>query len=281
VGSELLDALRAADSATPLSLEAFDRIVGDGAPCPDLYEHSIRGGDPIAPHRLTVYFDTHRGGAPVARVAGERFIRLCEQLGLRLPSALSRFVVSPSPAAPEVLQVVLGIDATAGHALRGKYYLVFRDDPTACLRDLFLAVDLAALPDADASRTYIIGLDVTSAGLADVKLYSRLHARRVPEILDNAKELADLLAASRDVVFQRCLLRPGRRQLYVHATSSERLARWLAGRGFEPILARAQSLHLHLARSRAEPWIVSFAYADGRVDLRGGCVYFHLVHADA
>jgi hypothetical protein len=277
VSTEWFEALRAADPAAPSSLETFDRIARSGELRPDLYEHSVRVASRVSPHRLTYYFDTHRRGASVAREAGERFVHLSAGLGLRVPPRLAAFVRSDAPAGDEVLQVVLGVDASPeGAGLRVKYYLVFRDHPSACVAELLRAVDLAPAPGTDPDKTYIVGVDVTSGGVHDVKLYFRLEASRVPKVIGNAEAVADLLGASGDVVFQQCTRRPERRQVYVHTKSTVSLSAWLARHGFDEALGRAKSINARLSGARIEPRIVSFAYADGRVDLGAACVYFHL-----
>ena len=64
--------------------------------------------------------------------------------------------------------------------------------------------------------------------------------------------------------------------MYLHARSSASLSRWLGAHGFGDALRRAGAINAHLQGSRLEPWIVSFAYGERRLDLGGGNVYFHL-----
>ena len=82
-------------------------------------------------------------------------------------------------------------------------------------------------PGADPAKVYILGIDVDRAGLADVKLYFRLDRALLPRAVENAGALADLLAGTRLVVLQQCLLRPERRQIYLHATNADVLTRWI------------------------------------------------------
>jgi hypothetical protein len=280
VGTELFEALRAADSRIPTTLEAFDRIVASGETLPDFYEHSVRLADRSAFYRLTYYFDVHRRGADVAREAGSRFVELSGELGCPLPAALSAFVRADARAADEVLQVVLGIDATADEAsTRCKYYLVFRDAPRSCVTELLGALGLTAAAGADPGNVYILGVDVTPAGLDDLKLYFRLESRLVPKLIDNLPDVADLLAGSRDVVFQQCTRRPERRRLYLHARNTALLSEWLASRGFDDTLERARAINARLSGGRIEPWIVAFSYDRRRLDVEAGTVYFHLATA--
>jgi len=280
VGTELLEALRAADPLAPPVLEAFDRIVAQSDGLPDFYEHSMRVGGGESPYRFTYYFDVHRRGAAVAREAGARFVRLGAELGLAVPSSLREFVQSAAPAGDEVLQVVLGIEAPRdGSDPRGKYYLVFRGNPERCVRDLLGALGLEPAVGTRPEKVYIVGVDVTAGGVDDVKLYFRLESRQVPNLIENIRDVADLLAASRDIVFQQCIRRPERRQMYLHARSTALLSEWLAWRGFEGALDRARSINAHLHGSRIEPWILSLAYDRRRLVVRAGTVYFHLARA--
>lgn len=277
VGTELLEALRAADPRMPAELAVFDRIAASGEPAPDFFEYSVRLGSSFAPSRLTYYFDVHRRGAAVAREAGARFTRLVAELGLAVPRALSSFVTSEGPASSEVLQVVLGIDTSLGpQGVRAKYYLVFRDNPGRQVRELLATLELAPAGDADPDKVYIVGCDVSAAGLDDVKLYFRLDRTLVPRLVENAGEVADLLGASRDVVFQQCTRRPGRRQLYLHVSRSGILQDWLARRGLAATLEHAGRIDAHLAAGRVEPWIVAFSYEDRRLAIDAPTVYFHL-----
>lgn len=281
VAGELFEALQAADASTPPTLEAFDRIVSSHDPLPSFYEHSVRVAHPISPHRLTYYFDTHGREPHVAREAGARFVRLGRELGLRLPLPLADFVEADGPGSDEVLQVVLGVDAPIdGSALRGKYYLVFRSNPGRCVSELLAAAGLAPAAGALPEKVYIVGVDVTAAGIDDVKLYFRLESRRAPRVIDNMDDVADLLAASRDVVFQQGTRRPERRQVYVHASSTAHLSEWLERHGFDEALGRARAINERLCGSRIDPWIVSFAYDQRRVDVGSGTVYFHLARGN-
>jgi hypothetical protein len=277
VGTELLEALRAADPHMPPALEVFDRTVAAVEPRPDFHEYSVRVGDRASPHRLTYYFDVHRRGSTVADEAGARFVRLTEELGLPLPLHLRELVSSHAPSGDEVLQVVLGIEAPPdGTSVRAKYYLVFRSNPGQTVSALLAAAHLAPVAGSDPQKVYIVGCDVTEAGLDDIKLYFRLEPRRVSGLLDDPGEVTDLLAAGHEIVFQQCTRRPTRRQMYVHARSSTSLAQWLATHGFGDALGSAGAINEHLNGSHLDPWIVSFAYDERRLDLGAGNVYFHL-----
>jgi hypothetical protein len=280
--STLFAALSAADPSTPRALERFDAITAGAAPEPDFFEHSARFGPRFEPHRLTYYFDVARRGSDVARVAGERFLRLGEELGLSLSNPLVELVRDELPRRDEILQVVLGVEAPREPAaLRAKYYLVFRESPPAVVQRVIEALGAPnPPPGADPAKVYILGIDVDRAGLADVKLYFRLDRALLPRAVENAGALADLLAGTRLVVLQQCLLRPERRQIYLHATNADVLTRWIDRRPGTAAIAslreRHASLRGALAGHRLEPWILSFAFANRRADLDAGNIYFHL-----
>jgi hypothetical protein len=278
VGTELFEALRAADPSAPPALDTFDQVVASEEPRPDFYEYSVHVGDRVSPHRLTYYFDTRRRGAIVAREAGERFLKLSERLGLAVPAPLADFVRSEAPLGDEVLQVVLGVDASPQtSALRGKYYLVFRDDPGRCVRRVLAAMGLDAPTGAAPEKVYIVGIDVAAAGVDDVKLYFRLEPTRVTAVIENHAEVASLLAACRDVVLLQWARHVERRQVYVHAESSVSLSGWLARHGYEEALGRARAVNAQMQGSRIEPRIVSMPYERGRVGIGQGNVYFHVM----
>jgi hypothetical protein len=283
VSSALYTALRAADADAPPALGVFDRLVAGEAPWPDFYEHSIRFGpapDDLSPYRLTDYFDVHRHGPSLARVAGERFVALCAELGLSVPAPLAAFVGDDVPACPEALQAVVGIDVPVvsrrASAPRAKYYVVFRGAAGACVTRLLERLAIHRPDRADPAKVYILGVDVTASGVDDVKLYFHLDPARARRSLARVRaSVGELLAASRDVVFQQCLRRPERRQIYLHASRGDVVGPWLARQGYAAPLRYAASLEA--AGCRIEPWIVSLPYdEDGGVGIASGTAYFHV-----
>jgi hypothetical protein len=213
----------------------------------------------------------------MALETGIRFIRLARELGLPLPPAVASFIQSRGSAGEEVLQVVLGIDASSeGLGLRGKYYLVFQDNPKALVSELFGAAALTPPPGTDLAKTYIVGVDVNASGIDDIKLYFRLDRDRIRAIADNSQDVADLIAESRDVVFLQCTRRPKRRQIYFHAKSTAFLSAWLSRHGFDAALGTVRTIRSQLQGFGLDPFIVSLAYEDRRVRLAEGSVYSHL-----
>ncbi len=171
---------------------------------------------------------------------------------------------------------MLGIEAHGeGADDRAKYYLVFRDDPATCVREVLSRLGLEAPPGMDPARAYILAVDVTAEGVGDVKVYFRLEPSLAPRVLDNLTEVSGLLATSADVVLQQCIRRPERRQLYLHTRHGAFLSEWLARHGFAELLDRAAAVTSKLQRGRLEPRIVSFPYERRRVLVQTGTVYFH------
>src|SRR5690606_35279179 len=116
-------------------------------------------------------------------------------------------------AGPDVLQVVLGIDA-ADERARLKYYLIFKDRSGATVERLRTALELPTLPASLApDSVYILGVDFGRSALMDFKLYVRLDAGRVPQVIRNLRAFESLWRGSRYLVFQHCLLGGGR-QVY-------------------------------------------------------------------
>lgn len=283
--SPLLSAIAAADPATPEALFTFDRIAAAPDPAPDFCETSARiAGSSLAAHRLTYYFDVAKRGAGVARAAADRFAALCEELGVALPPDLTSFARGDVPGRPEILQVVLGVDASReGSSAVAKYYLIFRDAPSAVVRGALAAMGAPDLPASiDPDKAYILGADFGAHGLDDAKLYFRLDRDRLGRAVKNLGDLRILLEGTRYVVLQQCLRRPDRRQMYFHAQSGEVIAAHLARRAREghraaaDLLARQAAINAARPALELKPWILSFGYRDGRADLGEGNVYFHL-----
>lgn len=282
--SPLLIALRESDPHTPESLVTFDRLmVPDIAP--DFLEWSAHVAHDVCPHRLTYYFDTHRRGAPLARIVGERFLDLARMLGTTIPPPIARVMTTDVPAHDSVLQVVVGIDERTPPDKRIKYYLVFRSNPSEIIHKI---VDSFGSPSpvesVDVQRTYIVGIDFREDGVDDVKLYFRLDLRHLGRVVENVADFDPLVRLSRDVVFQHCLLHPERRQMYLHATHDRVIGPWLAATSrarpaFSQLVQRQIRTQQALTPTRVAPWIISFPYRNRRMDASTSNVYFHLAHA--
>jgi hypothetical protein len=281
----LLDALRAADPPPPPALQEFARIAGAPDPSPDFHEWSVRIGGGYQAARLTYYFDAGRHDAREIRSALGRFAELAAALGVVPPAALVESSVRDVPGRGEVLQVVLGIDERPGGGRRVKLYLVLREAAPGLIEGLLGA---AGHPDArgvDLAKVYILGLDVGSAGVEDAKLYLRLDRGRLGQVVENLREVSDLYAATREVVFQRCL-RGDRSQVYLHMDNPSSIGHYLARRArIDGDAARLLGHHAGvlrgLTRGRLEPWIISFAYRQRRLLSGVGNVYYHLVGVGA
>jgi len=292
--SPLLHALLAACPDAPPSFIRFDAIARglEGAadpgpspvpgPRPSFEEYSLRLGQTLNPWRQTCYFDV--GGDPsLAAVANARFAALAEALGFAVPPAFLA-ALTPASASASVLQIVLGFDA-AGERSRLKYYLIFRDRSGASVEGLRAALGIDPLPPAlDPDSVYILGVDFRPAALSDFKLYVRLDPARTPRVIRNLRAFADLWRGSRYLVFQHCMLGPGR-QVYFHGSSAELLEGWLGRRRaaetvVEELMGRQlPAMNRALAeaghRQRLRPWIASLPWDQGQLEPGPSNVYFH------
>jgi hypothetical protein len=126
---------------------------------------------------------------------------------------------------------------------------------------------------------YIAGVDV-SAGAPDAKLYFRLDPRRALAMLDARGDAAPLFAVSEDIVFQRCIRRPTRSQVYLHMKDAAPLGPWLSKHGLGAALEGARAVSAHLRGAAILPRIVSLrCHEDRRLGLDAATVYFHLERA--
>ena len=278
VGSPLLVALRTARPAIPEMLARFDEVVRAGACGPSFEEYSARLGETLSPWRETCYFDL---AAPLAgEIADERFLAAAKAVGVELPQPFVDYLRARASVTPEVMQIVLGYDAGgAGTVPRIKYYLVFRADPSAAVERLRQAVGAPPLPASlDPSTVYIVGVDLSTSGLHDFKIYVRLAPERLRAALRNLDRFAELWRGSRYLVYQRCLVSGGE-QVYFHAASAFVLERELARRAREKPAAAALRAQVSAmngsSRARWRPWILSLPFAGGRLGEAPSNVYFH------
>jgi hypothetical protein len=277
----MLRALLAAHDDLPEDLRRFDELARAGAAAPSFEEYSARLGEALSPWRETCYFDVASDPALVD-VANERFEVLAEALGFAIPAGFLEVLRAGGVAGPEVLQIVLGIDAAA-ERVRLKYYLIFRDRSGATVERLRAALELPELPASlEPDSVYILGVDFERGGLSDFKLYVRLDSRRVPAVIRNLGHFEALWRGSRYLVFQHCLLGGGR-QVYFHLSSAEVLEQWLgnwAARDVD-IAGFARKVAVMNEQLRGEghpilrPWIASFPYRGGGLAPAPSNVYFH------
>ncbi|KIG15449.1 hypothetical protein DB30_05566 [Enhygromyxa salina] len=282
--SPMLRALSSAQPDVPEQLLAFDEQVRAGAAAPSFEEYSARLGAGASVWRQTCYFDV-ASDPRLIPVANDRFERIAGALGVPIPGPMLKLLRSGGVAGPEVLQIVLGIDAGSERP-RLKYYLIFRDDSASCVERLRAALDVPALPSAlRPGSVYILGLDFTPERLTDFKIYVRLDPRRVPAVIRNLAAFEALWRGSRYLVFQRCLLSGGR-QVYFHGSSSAVLETWLRGwAARDPAVQRfcAQVEVMNEALrgqgvAPLRPWIASLPHANGQLLPSPANVYFHFTH---
>lgn len=277
--SPMLRALQAARPDVPEQLGRFDAIARAGAAWPSFEEYSVRIGEELSPWRETCYFDVAHDPTLVA-VANERFAALASALGFAVPQPFLAALDDGAVAGPDVLQVVLGIDA-ADERARLKYYLIFKDRSGATVERLRTALELPTLPASLApDSVYILGLDFGRTALMDFKLYVRLDPRRVPQVFRNLRAFESLWRGSRYLVFQHCLLGGGR-QVYFHASSAEVLEQWLHAWAMRDVVAAAfveqiAAMNEALAgERRLRPWIASLPVQHGRLLPSPSNIYLH------
>jgi hypothetical protein len=275
VPSPLLRALLHARTDVPEMFARFDAIARAGEIAPSFEEYSARIGEQLSPFRETCYFDLAEPGR--AAVANAQLLCSAEALGFSLAEPFVEALRAGVTSGPDVLQIVLGLDADGSHP-RLKYYLIFRADPDQTVERLRVALDAPPLPASlRPGSIYILGLDFDRAGLRDFKVYVRLAPERVPAVIRNLGEFAELWRGCRYLVFQHCLRSPGR-QVYFHATAAEVIELELERRRREPavteLLEQVRSMNELLPR-RLRPWIASFSYASGELRRTPSNVYFH------
>lgn len=277
----MLRALMSAREDVPDSLQRFDAIARSGAAPPSFEEYSARIGESLSPWRETCYFDVV-GDPQLVDVANDRFEQLATTLGFPVPPRFLEVIRSGAVAGPDVLQIVLGIDA--GERARLKYYLIFQAHSEATVERLRVALEVPMLPPSLApGSVYILGIDFgQQRPVTDFKVYVRLDPARVRQVVRNLGQFAALWRGSRYLVFQQCVLGEGR-QVYFHASSSSVLANWLSTRAQHDEQAAKfvrqtalmnEQLHRE-GRPSLQPWIASFPYERGQLLPSPSNVYLH------
>lgn len=282
----MLRALMSARDDVPEALQRFDAIArsGDGradAPWPSFEEYSARIGEQLSPWRETCYFDV-AGEPRLVDVANDRFEQLARTLGFPVPPRFFEVIRSGAVAGPDVLQIVLGMDA--GERTRLKYYLIFQAPSDLTVERLRAALEVPALPAGlRVGSVYILGIDFgQQRPVTDFKVYVRLDSARVAQVVRNLAQFEALWRGSRYLVFQQCVLSEGR-QVYFHASSSSVLEEWLSARARRD--EQAAAWHRQIAvmnqqlqregQARLQPWIASFPYERGQLLPSPSNVYLH------
>jgi hypothetical protein len=162
---------------------------------------------------------------------------------------------------------------------------VLREAAPGLIEELLGAAGYREAKGVDLAKVYILGLDVGAGGMEDAKLYVRLDRRQLGRVVENLRTVGELLVATREVVFQRCL-KDDRSQVYLHMDNPSSIGRYLQQRAvIDGDAARLVDHHAGaqrgLSRGRLEPWIISFPYRDRRLLVGVSNVYFHLVDAEA
>ena len=278
----MLRALTLTRADVPQQLLEFDAIVRAGNAPPSFEEYSARVGETLSPWRQTCYFDV-RDVRELVDVANERFECLATTLGFPVPSLFLEAIRDNAVSGPDVLQIVLGIDASAQRP-RLKYYLIFASESGATVERLRSALAVPTLPPAlDPDSVYILGIDFGhEQPVTDFKVYVRLDPTRIAKVIRNLGQFDALVRGSRYLVFQHCMLGEGR-QVYFHASSASVLEDWLARRATdsEPAAAFRRQIAGMNDQLRGQggailrPWIASFPWANGRLSAGPSNVYLH------
>lgn len=255
----------------PAALERYVTVMAREGPTPAFVEHSIHTGPKLEAARLTHYFEATRRDA--ARAVGERFAEVLAALDLELPGALASIVTSPET--DRLVQIVLGIDGRESTAqTRAKYYAQLGREDADFVTGTASALGFALPARLDPTEVFMLGLDVTRGGVADVKAYLRLDRGRLARIFRNLSEVAPLVEFAEAVVLSQSLGSPGRRQLHFHAGRRDRYRTFvderLAGVG-----DHLRALTAELPGMGFEVTIVGLPYRDGHVSLEGANVYVH------
>jgi hypothetical protein len=279
--SPMLRALMSARADVPEQLQRFDEIARSGRVPPSFEEYSARIGEQVSPWRETCYFDV-AADQQLVDVANDRFEQLARTLGFPVPPRFLEVVRSGAVAGPDVLQIVLGIDA--GERARLKYYLIFQARSDVTVERLRAALEVPTLPASlSPGSVYILGIDFgQQRPVTDFKVYVRLDATRVSQVVRNLAQFEALWRGSRYLVFQQCVLGEGR-QVYFHASSSSVLEDWLSARAERDEqaamlcrqIARMNQQLNGEGRPSLQPWIASFPYERGQLLPSPSNVYLH------
>jgi hypothetical protein len=278
--SPMLRALMSAREHVPEPLQRFDAIARAGT-WPSFEEYSARVGETLSPWRETCYFDV-AADPRLIEIANDRFEQLATALGFPVPPRFLQVIRSGAVSGPDVLQIVLGMDA--GERARLKYYLIFKDRSDVTVERLRSALEVPALPAAlHPGSVYILGIDFgQQRPVTDFKVYVRLDPGRVAQVVRNLAQFDALWRGSRYLVFQQCVLGEGR-QVYFHASSAHVLEDWLAARAKRDEQAaelrrQIESMNQQLQREGSKilrPWIASFPYERGQLSPSPSNVYLH------
>ncbi|MEZ4372611.1 MAG: hypothetical protein R3B07_17425 [Polyangiaceae bacterium] len=274
--SDWLTALCSVDSAVPSSLKRFDELCERDVPC-DAFEGSAKVAERIDSYRTTRYFDTGRYLEEKVRQVDALFARVAGELGIDVKRLTSTLLASSERKACP-LQTVIGLDAGGEPELRLKYYWVLKAHSLHLMQRLFRELQVDAPSQVNLDQVYICGLDFTSHGLHDIKLYFALDRARLSRAVRNLGPVAELFSDSKLVCFQHCVLTRGKRQMFFHARHPEVVQRALerleTPRAHE-LIERVRLLNQVLSRGKMLPWIIAFPYQEGRLDLSSCNVYFH------
>ena len=263
----------------PPELLAFDGLVSAPHPPADFRELSIGVSHRLDPWRLTAYFDVAGEPTVVTRTAWERASALAEFMGVPLPAVLESLLCDRLATNAALRQVAVGLDARDDPAAsRMKLYVIFEGDASRPTASLCAALDATPPDNAALALTHIVGIDLTRAGLHDVKLYYSLDLGRAHRIVRDPTRWTTLLRGATTLVYAHSLLTP-RRSLHVRARDPELLWRELP-RLAAPALPRLHACLQALGctpdrRGPLQPAFVALPWEDGALDPTRFTLYLH------
>lgn len=263
------------EEAAKATLSEWSRLVY-ASPGPDMFEYSATAGATLHAMRGTGYFDV-KGDAGAIRAVLERFEAGLAGLDVPLDEELSLGLRDDEVERAD--QIALGFDIRpdAGQS-RLKLYAIFPGDGTSLARHLIHAAGWAEPAWVGRGPAHIVGLDLGSEGLRDIKLYYVLDRGRLSRVFRDPGQLEFVQSVGRTVVFTRCVRRD-RESLHLQFDRSDdaeaelrRLARQRA-----PVAELLELVDGIGSRSGQpmRPRIIAYPWRAGHMGVDSINAYFH------
>jgi hypothetical protein len=212
--SPLLNALAETGKRIPEGLRIFDIMLYSSTK-PDFWEYSVKVGDNLFPWREGFYYDVQGKDPEVVQRVNLGFSRLCRRLRIPGIEAFHEWLHGDFVTSDDISQLVLATDQrTDARESRYKYYLIPRRRSERYLEALANIFPLQRIPSqADLSNIYIIGIDFTSSGFLDIKLYFALDEERMPRVVGNLSDIKFIFDEANFFVYQLSVNNPSKRQI--------------------------------------------------------------------
>lgn len=238
----------------------------------DAVEYSVSLARTGNAGRIAHYYDVRRHGPERAEEVRSAFAEAADAIGVTVPDAVWHWLRDEN--LDGALQLATGIDARGDATTRLKLYVIGDDQPCGA-RDSVCA--LAGADPRAAKDAHIVAVDLTRAGLHDVKIYHALDQARLPRVVAAPWLKTPLFRSAQDVIFQHSLIQTDRRRLHVRVDRPAAISELLAG------LASVHSNALDEAVAEIEAensielrsWLLAFDYEKGRLNPARGTVYLH------